>query len=79
MIILIEPFYGGSHKYLCDVIMDHFRNAKKSEVKLFTMEPKKWHWRMLVSAAHFAEIIPTDICRNSERNHIFFSAMVCSM
>ena len=32
-----------------------------ARIATFTLPGKKWHWRLLVSAAHFAEIIPPDV------------------
>lgn len=53
-ILLIEPFYGGSHKQLIDLIYDLYKN----DAELFTMPAKKWHWRSITSPLYFAEKIP---------------------
>lgn len=40
-ILVIEPFYGGSHKQLLDTVLE---NLNPSEYDLFTLPAKKWHW-----------------------------------
>ncbi|KAJ6648011.1 Glycosyltransferase-like domain-containing protein 1-like, partial [Pseudolycoriella hygida] len=56
-ILIIEAFYGGSHKQLLDTILE---NINSMEYELFTLPAKKWHWRARMSALHFAHTIPTD-------------------
>jgi len=53
-VIFIEAFYGGSHKQLIDLLKERFGGD------LYTLPAKKWHWRMRVSALHFALTIPRD-------------------
>jgi len=36
---LIEPYYGGSHRSLVDILQQNY-----PESDAFTMRPKKWHW-----------------------------------
>lgn len=55
-ILLIEPFYGGSHKQLIDLVNKLFPN----ETELYTMTSKKWHWRSITSPLHFSETVPKD-------------------
>lgn len=56
-ICIIEPFYGGSHKQLIDLITNEF-NILNIKFDLFTMTAKKWHWRARCSALYFSQVIP---------------------
>ncbi|XP_054714883.1 glycosyltransferase-like domain-containing protein 1 isoform X2 [Uloborus diversus] len=53
-ILLIEAFYGGSHKQLMDLI------STILPVSFYTMPAKKWHWRAITSSLHFSEAIPEE-------------------
>ncbi|XP_050081946.1 glycosyltransferase-like domain-containing protein 1-like [Anopheles aquasalis] len=54
-ILVLEAFYGGSHKQLLDVILKNFDPTKYD---LYTVPAKKWHWCARMSALHFAEVVP---------------------
>lgn len=56
-ILIIEPFYGGSHKQLLDTFLEQFHPA---EYDLYTLTAKKWHWRSRIGALYFSETIPRD-------------------
>ncbi|XP_047136354.1 tRNA-queuosine alpha-mannosyltransferase isoform X1 [Hydra vulgaris] len=58
-VLLLEPFYGGSHKQLIDYLVE-ILHAKDIEVTKITMTDKKWHWRLRTSALYFAEHIPKE-------------------
>lgn len=53
-ILLLEPFYGGSHKQLLDVLFCLL--APRCEK--ICMTDKKWHWRMRTSSFYFANSVP---------------------
>lgn len=53
--VFIEPFYGGSHRQLMDLLLSL---QEVGGAVLFTLPASKWHWRMRVSALHFADAIP---------------------
>ncbi|OWF35122.1 glycosyltransferase-like domain-containing protein 1 isoform X2 [Mizuhopecten yessoensis] len=52
-ILMVEPFYGGSHRQLIDLLHSHFTESVK-----VTMTAKKWHWRARTSALHLSQEIP---------------------
>lgn len=57
-ILVVEPFYGGSHKQLLDTILESLH--PKLDFDLFTLPAKKWHWRARTSALYFSQVIPQD-------------------
>ncbi|CAL8126300.1 unnamed protein product [Orchesella dallaii] len=57
-VLLIEPFYCGSHKVLIDILNDELRGIDDVEVTRMTLPGKKWHWRARTSALFFFQNIP---------------------
>lgn len=52
-IYALEPFYGGSHKQFLDGLQSEL-NVK---VRILSMSPHHWKWRMHRSAGYFADMI----------------------
>jgi len=49
--LLLEPFYGGSHKRFADGLIRHSRHS----LTLRDMPARFWKWRMRGAAIHFAK------------------------
>ncbi|KAK3087722.1 hypothetical protein FSP39_009626 [Pinctada imbricata] len=54
-VLIVEPFYGGSHKQLVDLLKKYIPGCT-----LVTMTAKKWHWRARTAALSLADMIPCD-------------------
>lgn len=59
-VLLIEPFYAGSHKVLMDLLHEELHTIEGVKVQLATLPGKKWHWRARTSALYFAQNIPKE-------------------
>ncbi|XP_065337764.1 tRNA-queuosine alpha-mannosyltransferase [Cloeon dipterum] len=56
--LVIEIFYGGSHKQLLDVLFEGLNIASKCE--LITLPDKKWHWKARTGALTVLDKIPLE-------------------
>lgn len=53
-VLLLEPFYGGSHKQLVDLLI------RDQDWTLWTLPPKKWHWKSRTAALIYSQTLPRE-------------------
>lgn len=58
-LLILEPFYGGSHKQLIDTILSEL-DCKQISYDIFTLPAKKWPWKARCGALMLSEMIPED-------------------
>ncbi|KAI8483599.1 glycosyltransferase-like domain-containing protein 1 [Branchiostoma belcheri] len=68
-ILLIEPFYGGSHKQLIDLLYSEIPGCVK-----VVLPAKKWHWRARTSALYLSQQIP-----HQHNFRVLFASSVLSL
>ncbi len=54
-ILVIEPYYGGSHRSFLQGLQQHL----EYDFDLLTLPARKWKWRMRLAAPYFAEQLNT--------------------
>ena len=55
-LLILEPFYGGSHKQLLDTLTS---KLEPCSYHMVTLPAKKWHWRARTSSLKFSQMIPS--------------------
>jgi hypothetical protein len=73
IVVIIEPFFGGSHKQLVDFLT--LNCLEKVGFELHTLPAKKWHWRARTSALHFAQ----NISRKLDKEDFLFCSSVLNL
>ena len=68
-ILLLEPYYGGSHRYFLEGLQRHV----PARYELLTLPARKWKMRMQLSAPWFVEQLKKLV--PAERS---FDAVLCS-
>ncbi|HIJ91071.1 MAG: DUF3524 domain-containing protein [Desulfobulbaceae bacterium] len=72
-ILVLEPYYGGSHKAFLSGLTHHLPYA----FELLTLSAHSWKWRMRLAAPHFARVLAADPCyADKTYDRIFCSSLV---
>jgi len=56
-LLVLEPFYGGSHQQLVDALVE---KIGESNTCVITLPDSKWHWRARTSALLLSQKIPRE-------------------
>ena len=56
-LLVLEPFYGGSHQQLVEALV---KKIGESNTCVISLPDSKWHWRARTSALLLSQRIPRD-------------------
>uniref|UniRef100_A0A1I8IT11 tRNA-queuosine alpha-mannosyltransferase n=1 Tax=Macrostomum lignano TaxID=282301 RepID=A0A1I8IT11_9PLAT len=73
LVLIIEPFYGGSHRQLIDYLTGEI--LPPGCWHLVAMTAKKWHWRARCSALHVAQQVG-EAAKDKQFSHLFCSSVL---
>ena len=68
-VLLLEPYYGGSHRYFLEGLQRHV----PARYRLLTLPARKWKMRMQLSAPWFVEQV-----KNLPPGERYFDTVLCS-
>ena len=71
-VVLVEPYYGGSHRAWADGLVRHSRH----DVALVTHGDEFWRWRMRGAALTLAELIDAEVAARGPIDVLVVSDMV---
>lgn len=71
-VVLVEPYYGGSHKAWADGLV----RSSAHEVRLLTHPARFWKWRMHGAFLTLAEALEADVASNGAPDVILASSMM---
>ena len=71
-VVLVEPYYGGSHRAWADGLVAHSRH----EIHLVTHDAAYWRWRLRGSALTLAEDVEAVIDRHGPPDLLLATDMV---
>lgn len=71
-ILLVEPYYGGSHRAWADGLVDH----SVHDIDLITHDDQFWRWRMRGGAVTLAEAVRADVAAHGPPDVVLVSDMV---
>jgi glycosyltransferase involved in cell wall biosynthesis len=57
-VVLVEPFYGGSHRQFIDLLVSEVAAPRGIDVLTVTLPAKKWHWSMRTASLCVSRRIP---------------------
>lgn len=65
----VEPYFGGSHRHF----LEGLQRCSRHDVRLFTLPPRMWKWRMRGAALHFSRAL-----NEAAASGGLFDALLCS-
>lgn len=71
-VVLVEPYYGGSHRAWADGLVARSRH----EIHLVTHDPAYWRWRLRGASLTLAEAVTTAVAEHGPPDVLLVSDMV---